>query len=163
MSEFSNCVNTKINPDQTTTECCTPCQQVAMQDNNCNCGEGCDPISVKCASIDSAVCIPIIADQIFDSVSGQKDDLGSVSGLVFNLDSTNPNYVAGQPICIQKVGIAYDFIGLAQGVAMNTQVLIGGKTYTLTPTSLYDASTVAGTPVDMFDEMNGTISLQSPC
>ncbi|WP_297425171.1 hypothetical protein [Clostridium sp.] len=162
MAEIRNCVTTETNPDGTITEVCTPCESAEMHDN-CTC-HGCDPIQVSCSSIGDAVCVPIIADELYDAVSTIREDIGTLSNITFYLDSANPSLVNGQLVCIRSIGITYDFIGLAQADPTNSEIVIGGQTFTLTPTSLFDASDgVGGNPVYVFDELNGTITLQPPC
>jgi len=161
MAEIRNCVTTaQAQQAGITMECCTNCQS-DMKDN-CTC-EGCGPIGVSCASIENAVCLPILAEELFDSIFAEKEDIGSLSDLTFTLDSVNTNFVAGQLVCIKQIGISYDFIGLAQTVPVNSQIVINGQTFTLAPTSLFDASTVPGAPVFLFDELDGTITLRPPC
>lgn len=161
MPEIRNCVTTVRNPDQTTTEVCIPCQSAEMHDN-CKC-EGCNPIGVSCSCIDDAVCVPIIADELYDFVSTIREDIGSLP-FTFYLDSANPNYVNGQLICIKSIGISYDFIGLDQATATNSEIVINGQTFKLEPTSKYDATDgQGGEPVYVFNELNGTITLQPPC
>ncbi|CUU48162.1 hypothetical protein [Clostridium beijerinckii] len=161
MSEIRNCVSTaQCQSVGSTMECCTSCQS-NMQDN-CSC-EGCGPIGVSCGCIEDAICLPILADELYDSVFSEKEDIGSLTNLTFTLDSLNPNLAAGQLVCIQQIGISYDFIGLAQTVPVNSQIVINGQTFTLTPSSLFNVSATPGTPINLFDELNGTITLQPPC
>lgn len=106
MSEIRNCVSAaQCQSVGSTMECCTNCQS-NMQDN-CSC-EGCGPIGVSCGSIEDAVCLPILADELYDSVFSEKEDIGSLTNLTFTLDSLNPNLAAGQLVCIQQIGISYD-------------------------------------------------------
>lgn len=163
MAEIRNCVTPVVTADNTTIECCRPCQSDEMHDN-CRC-EGCCPISVSCdaADINAAICLPILAEQVFDRISIRKEELGSLSDLTFKLDNDNPNYHQDQPVCIKKIGISYNLIGLEESKPINLEVIVNGQTFTLKPASLYNASTVVGTTVNIFNELEGPITLQPPC
>lgn len=159
MAEIRNCVTTVTNPDQTITEVCVPCSSAEMHDN-CKC-EGCDPITVSCSSIECAICVPILADKLYDSTLITREEMGSLANLVFTVDNINPDYAEGQLVCIQQIGLSYDFIGLPTAVAGNRDIVVNGQTTTLTPASLYNAAVVPP-PYNLFNELYGTVTLQPP-
>lgn len=90
-----------------------PCEQSCV-DLKPNCeAECCKQLEVKCDSIDCAECVPILAERIFDCTC-----LESVQFAEGDLDFTIENwescmYKDGASICVDKVGLSYDFIGLA--------------------------------------------------
>ena len=118
--------------------------------------------AVEVLNIQNTVCVPIYTAKISDCISMQKNSEGFLHNINFKLDTVNPNYVAGEPICIKKIDISYDFIGLAASTITNTQIVINGQTITLTPTILYNASIIPDVPVYLFNELNGDIFIQLP-
>ncbi len=115
---------------------------------------------VEVLNIQNTVCLPIYKDKISECISMQKSSEGFLNNITFNLDTVNPNYVAGKPIFIKKIDMSYDFIGLAASTVTNTQIAINGQTLTLTPTILYDASITPDVQVYLFNELDGNIFIQ---
>lgn len=89
-----------------------PCEQSCEElKSNCE-SDCCKNLEVKCDCIDRAECVPILTERIFDCVC-----LESVQFAEGDLDFTIDNwescmYKDGASICIDKVGLTYDFIGL---------------------------------------------------
>lgn len=51
--------------------CCEKCNTQLKE--NCSC-ESCSPVSVQCTGdIKNAVCVPILADQIYDCITIEKE------------------------------------------------------------------------------------------
>jgi len=112
---------------------------------------------IECLNIDNTECLCISSDGICDCICIQKDDIGTLSNVNFDVDYDNPDYVIGQPIVIKKLEISYDYIGLLTTIAQNTELVINKKTYNLTPTSLYNVSLIKAAPIYLFNELKGTI------
>lgn len=138
----TNCINP-------TTNCCETCGP-QLQDN-CTC-QTCSPVTVQCtADINNAVCVPILADQIYDCINIEKEQCSYLSGVTFDITpaaipgTTTGVAVAytGGPVCITGIGISYDFIGLAAGASgisgvtlpIGTTLIVDGAVVTVTPTN----------------------------
>lgn len=89
------------------------CHKEIKFKNNCdlNC---CDNLVVKDSDIYEAECVPIIAEKIFDSII-LEDFKYRVEDEEFTIVSKEKcHYDEGAPICIDKIGVTYDFIGIAE-------------------------------------------------
>lgn len=89
------------------------CHKEIKFKENCdlNC---CDNLVVRDSDIYEAECVPVITEKIFDSII-LEDFKYRVEDEEFTIVSTGKcNYDEGAPICIDKIGITYDFIGIAE-------------------------------------------------
>lgn len=85
-------------------------KEIKFKDNcDLNC---CDNLIVRDSDIYEAECVPIVTEKIFDSII-LEDFKYRVEDEEFTIVSTGKcHYDEGAPICIDKIGITYDFIGL---------------------------------------------------
>lgn len=118
--------------------------------------------AAKCFNIENTVCLLTLQDEILDYISIRKEDTGTLNNVNFNIDINNPNYIIGAKITVKKIELSYDFIGLVTTTASNTEIAINGETFNITPTSLYNISSIKLAPIHLFNESNGTIDLQLP-
>lgn len=86
---------------------CEPC--VPLKEN-CE-SECCEKLKVRCDCIDKAECVPILSERIFDCICLESVQFaeGDVEFVIENWEAGC--YRDGSNICIDKVGITYDFIG----------------------------------------------------
>lgn len=87
------------------------CHKEIKFKENCdlNC---CDNLVVKDCDIYEAECVPVITEKIFDSIT-LEDFKYRVENEEFTIVSTKKHcYDEGAPICIDKIGLTYDFIGI---------------------------------------------------
>jgi hypothetical protein len=92
-------------------ECCNSSQ---TKPNNCNTG-CCKPAEYDYVDIQQAKCIPILAQRIYDCENVQANAMRYIN-LDFNITSTPPfgqTYTEGAEICINKIAVTYDFIGIS--------------------------------------------------
>lgn len=122
----NNCVDTNNN--------CIPCNQATLK-ANAGC-EACTPLTVECATIDEAVCTPVLSEQIFDCICIEKERNSYLEDVKFIIDTDHHHINHADPICIQNIGITYDFIGLEDDWE-NRKVIIDGNEYRLTPQSTF--------------------------
>ena len=132
----NNCINQSTN-------CCQPCQPPLQQ--NCGC-DACSPISVQCtADINNAVCVPILADQIYDCVTIEKEQCAFLEGITFIVTPVSATGItvfgANDPVCITGVRFNYDYIGL-----LGAGTTIGGTFVTAATAISVDGVTVALQP-----------------
>ena len=87
-------------------------KEIKFKDNcDLNC---CDNLIVRDSDIYEAECIPVVTEKIFDSII-LEDFKYRVEEEEFTIVSTGKcHYDEGAPICIDKIGITYDFIGIAE-------------------------------------------------
>lgn len=140
--------------------CCTPCENENIREV-CGCVT-CNPIKLECSNIQQASCIPMHVMRIIDCANDSKSDVGVNQLFNFELDSLNDNYVGGQPVCIEKIGLSYDFIGLPELLLNSSQSYIEGTVYSLNPQNLFNVGT-AESPVYLFNSLGGEISIGSCC
>lgn len=89
------------------------CHKEIKFKKNCdlNC---CDNLIVKDSDIYEAECVPVVTEKIFDSIT-LEDFKYRVENEEFTIVSTDRcHYDEGAPICIDKIGITYDFIGMIE-------------------------------------------------
>lgn len=75
---------------------------------NCD-SKGCKPINVK-PDLDNAVTIPMIGYKIFDCISLEDKQFRFDPNVIFYIE--DGCYCPGDSICVEKVRVDYDFIGL---------------------------------------------------
>lgn len=87
-------------------------KEIKFKDNcDLNC---CDNLIVRDSDIYEAECVPVVTEKIFDSII-LEDFKYRVEDEEFTIVSTEKyHYDEGAPICIDKIGITYDFIGIAE-------------------------------------------------
>lgn len=90
-----------------------PCEQSCIDmKKNCE-ADCCKELEVKCDCIDRAECVPILAERIFDCACVESVQFAE-GDIDFTIDNWEPcMYKDGATICIDKIGLTYDFIGLA--------------------------------------------------
>lgn len=89
------------------------CHKEIKFKKNCdlNC---CDNLKVRDSDIYEAECVPVITEKIFDSII-LEDFKYRIEDGEFTIVSTEKcSYDEGEPICIDKIGITYDFIGIEE-------------------------------------------------
>ena len=89
------------------------CHKEIKFKKNCdlNC---CDNLIVKDSDIYEAECVPVVTEKIFDSIT-LEDFKYRVENEEFTIVSTDRcHYDEGAPICIDKIGVTYDFIGIGE-------------------------------------------------
>ena len=89
------------------------CHKEIKFKKNCdlNC---CNNLIVKDSDIYEAECVPVVTEKIFDSIT-LEDFKYRVENEEFTIVSTDRcHYDEGAPICIDKIGITYDFIGMIE-------------------------------------------------
>ena len=89
------------------------CHKEIKFKKNCdlNC---CNNLIVKDSDIYEAECVPVVTEKIFDSIT-LEDFKYRVENEEFTIVSTDRcHYDEGAPICIDKIGITYDFIGIGE-------------------------------------------------
>lgn len=95
-------------------ECCGTEQSSfgPLEKNNCQ-DKACQPLEVTAQRTDirHARCIPILAERIYDCTNIESGGMKYIP-LTFNITSDLTNYSQGDEICIKKISVAYDFIGL---------------------------------------------------
>lgn len=86
--------------------------EIKFKDNcDLNC---CDNLIVRDSDIYEAECVPVITEKIFDSII-LEDFKYRIEDEEFTIVSTeNFSYDEGAPICINKIGVTYDFIGIRE-------------------------------------------------
>lgn len=166
----TNCVNP-------TTNCCQVCNSQLQE--NCS-YQSCSPVSVQyTADINNVVCVPILAEQIYDCVTIEKEQCSYLTGVTFIIDPTKNaagatiTYSKTAPICITGVGLTYDFIGLAAGSTADgkggitgitpvTSIIVDGVTQTITPNNIRicenDSRNSYTAKVGLFNQASATIS-----
>lgn len=107
----NDCCGAELNHNNCGKDCCGP----ELKNNNCN-KECCKPKELDCNYMDirRAKCIPILAERIFDCVDTKAERMRYIP-LEFTIVTppmTQEQYVTGSEICIKKIGVSYDFIGL---------------------------------------------------
>lgn len=169
----TNCINQSTN-------CCESCQPPLQQ--NCSC-EPCSPISVQCtADINNAVCVPILADQIYDCVTIDKEQC-AFTGITFTVSPISTTgvtvFTGSEPICITGVRFNYDYIGLlgagvtvASGYADTfipgaTSTFIDGNLVNLVPSTVscigLTGTTGATFATSLYNQATATISRNRCC
>lgn len=92
-------------------DCCGP----DMKDNNCA-KECCKPKELDCNYMDirKAKCIPILAERIYDCVDTKAERMRYIplTFTIKDIPMTQEQYTNGSEICIRKISVSYDFIGL---------------------------------------------------
>lgn len=102
MSDKNNCIDKN-------SSCCN---EVNFK-KNCRLG-CCDNIVVKDIDIYQAECVPVLTERIFDCIT-LEDFKYRVENSEFTIVSTSKcSYDEEAPICIDKVGVTYDFIGIEE-------------------------------------------------
>lgn len=120
MDEMNNdrCFGTNDN------DCCSPekndniygkgCCGPELKNNNCQ-KECCKPKELDSNYMDirRAKCIPILADRIFDCINTRSERMRYIP-LEFTIapPPMGVTYTTGSEICIRKIAVTYDFIGL---------------------------------------------------
>lgn len=90
------------------------CYKEVNLNNNCEFG-CCDNLVVKDTDIYQAECVPVLTERIFDCITLEDFKYRVEEGAEFTIVSTTQNcYDEGAPICINKIGVSYDFIGIAE-------------------------------------------------
>ena len=83
--------------------------------DNCETEPG-EEIEIECGSIDDAVCVGILVDKVFDCATGQQCPQYSNKDEEFTLTGDSSwrrgGYEEGASICIDSIGLCYDYIGL---------------------------------------------------
>lgn len=176
--------NNCVGPTIPVTGCCQGCNSQLQE--NCPC-QACSPVSVQCtADINNAVCVPILAEQIYDCVTIEKEQCSYLTGVTFNIapatsaTGTAITYSTTAPICITGVGITYDFIGLVAGstgvsgtareiagVTAITSIIVDGTTQTLTPENVRVCENEPGTAdtaqIGLFNQATSTVTRTGCC
>ncbi|HSQ88735.1 hypothetical protein [Romboutsia sp.] len=88
---------------------CKP-EKPAPVPNQCN-KECCDPKEVECGDINNATCIPILSHRIYDCICLENEQMRYLKDVLFTI-KTNKGYEVGDEICIEKILVKYDCIGL---------------------------------------------------
>lgn len=95
------------------------CGTTKNMKDNCETEPG-EEIEVNCGSISDAVCVGILVDKVYDCATGQpcpqytnKDEEFTIMG---NSSCKKDRYEEGAPICIDSIGLCYDYIGLQDEV-----------------------------------------------
>ena len=82
--------------------------------DNCETEPG-EEIEIECGSIDDAVCVGILVDKVFDCATGQQCPQYSNKDEEFTLTGDSSwrrgGYEEGASICIDSIGLCYDYIG----------------------------------------------------
>jgi len=73
--------------------------------------ECCDPKEVQCGDIANAKCIPILSHRIYDCVCLENEQMRYLKDVEFTIKG-NKEYENGAEICIEKIIVKYDCIGL---------------------------------------------------
>lgn len=175
--------NNCVGPTIPVTGCCQGCNSQLQE--NCPC-QACSPVSVQyTADINNAVCVPILAEQIYDCVTIEKEQCSYLTGVTFNITPAKNTagatitYSNTAPICITGVGLTYDFIGLVAGstgasgttgitgVDPVTSIIVDGVTQTITPTNIRICEDKPGADrthkVGLFNQASATISRKGCC
>lgn len=93
-----------------------------------NCNEGCcEPLDEKNCNIKNAECAPILSKRIFDCISLDRKQFSFLEDVVFTIEDDQREFDSKESICIDKIGIAYTFIGL--NTNSNSIVLVDSKPY----------------------------------
>lgn len=169
--------NNCISP--TVTGCCTSCNGQLQE--NCAC-QACSPVSVQCtADINNAVCVPILAEQIYDCVTIEKEQCSYLTAVEFTLTPASSatgvtTYSTTAPICITGVGLTYDFIGLVAGstdgagaaitgVQAVTSIIVDGVTQTITPNNprMCTNNGTADASVSLYNQATSSINRNGCC
>ncbi len=91
------------------------CGTTKNMKDNCDKEPG-EEIELECASIDDAICVGILVDKVYDCVTGQQCPQFSNKDEEFTLmgDYSNKRcgYEEGASICIDSIGLCYDYLGL---------------------------------------------------
>ena len=90
-------------------KCC--CERCLPLKKNCN-DECCMRIGDRCCNTENARCVPILSKRILDCVVLKKKQSSIIEDVVFTIDDDSREFDFSEPICIDKVGITYKFIGL---------------------------------------------------
>lgn len=120
--------------------------------NNCD-SKGCKPINVT-PDLDAAVTIPIIGYKIFDCITLEDKQFRFDPNVKFYIE--DGCYCYGDSICVEKVRVDYDFIGL-------TEDTIKGKldaqsiNFYASKDSVYEDETCDGEEVYLYDEFTATV------
>lgn len=87
---------------------CRPC--VPLKEN-CR-DSACDGLQSECCDISKAVCTPILTERIFDCISLEQKQSGYRENVEFRIEGNPRRFVPGSSICIDRIGVTYNFIGL---------------------------------------------------
>lgn len=95
--------------------CCGP----QPTKNNCK-NECCKPKELDCNYMDirKAKCIPILSDRIYDCIETKSERMRYIplEFTIKDLPIGQEQYTIGSEICIRKIAVTYDFIGLVNDV-----------------------------------------------
>ncbi|MGL5314994.1 MAG: hypothetical protein ACRC92_17205 [Peptostreptococcaceae bacterium] len=104
--------------------CCGPEKPEPPKPRPNHCQEGCcEPkeIDPHYMDIKHARCVPILTERIYDCINIESGGMKYVN-LEFEITSDARQYKAGDEICIKKVAVKYDFIGLINDANSATTV-----------------------------------------
>ena len=86
-----------------------------LKNNNCK-NECCKPKELDCNYMDikRVKCIPILAERIYDCVDTKAERMRYIplTFTIKDIPMTQEQYTTGSEICIRKIAVSYDFIGL---------------------------------------------------
>ncbi|WP_244835132.1 hypothetical protein [Clostridium sp. BJN0001] len=118
---------------------------------------------VTCSSITNAVCTPILTEKIINCMTFQKTKTAFETSATFSID-TPPSvvYTVGDPICITKIGVSYNAIGLTVGVGDPTVHANGTPISLATSGPAFVCPTVP-TSTSLYNEFTGTLSTDRCC
>lgn len=107
-------------------ECQCKCEKSLPFKKNCN-GKYCTLINEENCNIKNAECAPILSKKIFDCISLEEKQFSFLEDVVFTIEGDTREFDPKESICIDKIGIAYKFIGLKTN--SNSVVLVDSKSY----------------------------------
>lgn len=110
-----NCKNDCCGQQTTNHNCKNDCCGPQTTNNNCK-NECCKPKGLECNYMDirKAKCIPILSDRIYDCVDAKAERMRYIplTFTIKDLPAMQEQYTIGSEICIRKIAVTYDFIGL---------------------------------------------------
>lgn len=136
---------------------CVPCIKEQSPDYkpNVTCEE-CTPLQPQICTIDTAVCIPIIGERIYDCICIQKEQNSYLPEVTFTIVGSG-TYPDNAPICIQEKAVTYSFIGL-ENIEGNRDVIIDGTSYPFSPILLGGCENTS-----LFRGLEQTLSFENRC
>ena len=143
------------------------CGRTTNMKDNCVEDPG-EEIEINCGSIDDAVCVGILVDKIYDCTSGQECPQFADKEEEFTImgeDSCRrSSFEEGASICIDEIGLCYDYLGLKD----ENDDEDGGQILVKYDSVNREFDSVIGTEFalegedTLYNEFEGTIS-RTPC
>lgn len=128
---------------------------------NCSCTP-CTKSYLENSDIKNYTYSPIVGKKIYNCVTSSITDCSFNQIFKFTLNSSNSNYTDNSPICIKKIGLSYDYIGLPANVANTSQIYINGKIHKFIPKDIINVGT-KNNPIYLFNQLYSDVSLTSEC